>query len=124
MDRDDRLRQVLKQLAVEDPREARRRFLQELETDAPGVAAFLDQLTAPSDSRLRHLVANAIRTHPRKDRVVPHLLAWRDSESDEFTRRAIIAALNDVDEKPYAAENPDTRSTLPQIVEVYGYISD
>jgi len=69
------------------------------------------------------MVANAIRIHPRKDRVVKHLLAWRDSESDEFTRRAIDAALSGVDEHSFSERSKPKIDRIPHIVEAYSYVS-
>jgi signal transduction histidine kinase len=123
MDAPDRLRSDLRKLVLEDPRAARRLFIAELENDASSLGVFLDQLSSPSDTRLRHMVANAIRIHPRKDRVVRHLLTWRDSESDEFTRRAIDAALSGVDEQSVSGRSKAKIDRIPHIVEAYGYVS-
>src|SRR5947209_6515682 len=51
----------LRLLVVEDPREARKVFLELLDSGGPAVDHFLGRISAPADGRLRHLVANALR---------------------------------------------------------------
>src|SRR5580704_4264731 len=51
----------LRHLVVEDPREARRVFLQLLDSGGPALDHFLGRITSPGDGRLRQLVANAPR---------------------------------------------------------------
>jgi sigma-B regulation protein RsbU (phosphoserine phosphatase) len=84
----------LRRLAVEDPREARAVFLQLLDSGGPPLDQFLGSISAPPNGRLRQLVANALRSHRDKERLAPHLIVWHEIETDEFTRRAITAALN------------------------------
>lgn len=84
----------LRRLAVEDPREARKLFLQLLDAGGPALDQFLGRISSPADGRLRHLVANALRSHRDRERLAPHLIAWQEIETDEFTQRAITAALD------------------------------
>jgi sigma-B regulation protein RsbU (phosphoserine phosphatase) len=93
----DNLYEGLRHLAVEDPREARRTFQQLLDSDGPALDQFLTRISSPADSRLRHLVAGALRTHRDRERLAPHLIAWHEIETDEFTQRAIAAALDGLD---------------------------
>jgi len=95
------LYQELRHLVVEDPREARRLFHLLLDSGGPILDHFLGCIAAPADGRLRQLVANAPRNQRDRERLVPHLIAWREIETDEFTQRAIARAL----------EGLDTRST-------------
>jgi phosphoserine phosphatase RsbU/P len=90
------LHEKLQHTAVEDPREARRLFLQVLDSGGAALDEFLEQLSSPADGRLRHLVASALRNSRDKERLAPYLIAWHEIETDEFARRAIWAALDGV----------------------------
>ena len=87
----------LRRLVVEDPREARSVFLQLLDSGGPALDHFLGRISSPADGRLRQLVANALRNNRDRERLAPHLIAWQESETDEFTHRAIARALNGLD---------------------------
>jgi len=89
--------EVLRHLAVEDAREARKMFLQLLDSGGPALEHFLGHITAPGDGRLRQLVASAPRNPRDRERLAPHLIAWQEIETDEFTRRAIARALDGLD---------------------------
>jgi sigma-B regulation protein RsbU (phosphoserine phosphatase) len=91
------LYEKLRHLVVEDPREARRLFHQLLDSGGPALDQFLASISSPSDGRLRQLVANAPRNHRERERLVPHLIAWQESETDEFTQRAISHTLDVLD---------------------------
>ena len=96
------LHQRLRQLAVEDPREARKVFLQLLDSGGPALDHFLGHISSPADGRLRQLVANALRSHRDRERLAPHLIAWQEIETDEFTHRAIAGALEGLDARSAA----------------------
>ena len=83
----------LRRLVLEDPREARRVFLQLLDSSGPALDHFLGRISSPADGRLRQLVANALRSSRDRERLAPHLIAWQEIETDDFTRRAIARAL-------------------------------
>jgi sigma-B regulation protein RsbU (phosphoserine phosphatase) len=87
----------LRRLVVEDPREARKAFLQLLDSGGPAVDRFLGLISSPADGRLRQLVANALRNPRDRERLAPHLIAWQEIETDEFTHRAIARALDGLD---------------------------
>jgi phosphoserine phosphatase RsbU/P len=87
----------LRRIVVEDPREARRVFLQLLDSGGPALDDFLGRLSSPADGRLRQLVANALRNPRDRERLAPHLIAWQEIETDEFTHRAIARALDGLD---------------------------
>jgi signal transduction histidine kinase len=115
----------LRRLAVEDPKTARNVFLEAFEANNNDLPEFFDRLRKPGEARLRQVVANAVRAHSEKRRLVPELLLWRDAETDEFTRRAIAGALADVDAS--ALQHPNERSPemLPsEIVDAYRYVSE
>jgi sigma-B regulation protein RsbU (phosphoserine phosphatase) len=82
---------------IEDPRETRRIFLQLLDAGGPALDQFLGSISSPVDGRLRQVVANALRTHRDRERLAPHLIAWQEVETDEFTHRAIARALDGLD---------------------------
>src|SRR5579863_6718539 len=92
----DLLPENLRQLAVEDPREARKVFLRTFDSGGSALEQFLGQISSPADGRLRHLVASALRNNRDKERLAPYLIAWNEIETDEFSKRAIAAALNGV----------------------------
>ncbi len=92
----------LRHLAVEDPREARRVFLQLLDSGGPALDDFLGRIAAPVNGRLRQLVANAVRSQRDRGRLASHLIVWQEIETDEFTRRAISGALDGLDTKSTA----------------------
>ena len=83
-------------LAVEDPREARKVFLQILDSGDSALERFLSRISSPADGRLRHLVASSLRNNRDKERLAPYLIAWHEIETDEFAKRAIAAALEGV----------------------------
>jgi sigma-B regulation protein RsbU (phosphoserine phosphatase) len=87
----------LRHLVVEDPREARRLFLQILDAGGPVLDQFLGQISSPIDGRLRQLVASALRNNRERERLAPYLIAWQEIETDEFSRRAIARALDGLD---------------------------
>jgi phosphoserine phosphatase RsbU/P len=91
------LYEELRHLVVEDPREARRVFLQLLDSGGPELDDFLGRLSSPADGRLRQLVANALRSPRDRERLAAHLIAWQEIETDEFTHRAIARALDGLD---------------------------
>jgi phosphoserine phosphatase RsbU/P len=92
----------LRRLVVEDPLEARRTFHRLLDSGGPPLDLFLGSISSPGDGRLRQLVANAPRNHHDKERLIPHLIAWQEMETDEFTQRAISRALNGLDARSTA----------------------
>src|SRR5579863_2433484 len=92
----DLLPENLRQLAVEDPREARRVFLRIFDSGGSALEQFLGQISSPADGRLRHLVASSLRNDRDKERLAPYLIAWHEIETDEFSKRAIAAALDGV----------------------------
>ncbi|MBV8114146.1 MAG: PP2C family protein-serine/threonine phosphatase [Silvibacterium sp.] len=96
------LYEELRHLVVEDPREARRLFHQLLDSGGPILDHFLGCISAPADGRLRQLVANAPRNQRDRERLVPHLIAWQEIETDEFTQRAIARALDGLDTRSTA----------------------
>lgn len=87
----------LRRLAVEDPREARKVFIQLLDSGGPALDHFLRRIASPADGRLRQVVASALRSGRDKERLAPHLIVWQEIETDEFTRRAIAAAVDGLD---------------------------
>jgi hypothetical protein len=79
----------LRKLAIADPKSARLAFLEAFEASDNELPDLLEHLRKPGEGRLRQVIANAIRAHPLKQRLLPELLVWHDAETDEFTRRAI-----------------------------------
>lgn len=90
----DALLAEFRRLAVHDPRGARERFCTLLAGDPLVLEGLLTKLDAPGDGRLRQLIANAVRTRPDKEKVLPYLRSWHAMETDEFAKRAISAAIS------------------------------
>jgi sigma-B regulation protein RsbU (phosphoserine phosphatase) len=90
------LREKLRRLAVEDPREARKAFLVLFDSGGSVLEQFLGQISSPADGRLRHVVASAMRNTRDKERLAPYLIVWHEIETDEFAKRAMAAALDGV----------------------------
>jgi signal transduction histidine kinase len=115
----------LRVLAVEDPREARKLFLFTFEANEPNLADLLTALRSPGEGRLRQVVANAVRSHPEKARLVNELIRWRETETDEFTRRAIEGALAGVDRTTLTDSSYRQPVAIPsELGDVYRYVSD
>jgi signal transduction histidine kinase len=115
----------LRRLAVEDPREARGVFLAAFEAKSPGLADLFARLRKPNAGRLRQVVANSVRAHPEKARIVSELLQWRETETDEFTRRAIDGALVDVDSTALREDKTLQKVAAPsELVDMYRYVAD
>lgn len=115
----------LRRLAVEDPREARRVFLAAFEEKSSGLDELLTRLRKPNEGRLRQVVANSVRAHPEKARIASELLQWRETETDEFTRRAIDGALVGVDPTALREDKTLQKVAVPsEIADVYRYVSD
>lgn len=115
----------LRRLAVEDPKAARTVFLNVFEANSNDLGEFIERLRKPGEARLRQVVANAVRVHPQKNRLIPELLSWRDAETDEFTRRAIVGALAGVDAFTLQRPKEGAPEALPkEIVDAYRYVSE
>lgn len=113
-----------RRLAAEDPREAKKLFLATLESNSEELSGLLARISKPNEGRLRQVVANAVRAHPGKDRIVPEMLLWRETETDEFTRRAIEGALVDVDVTAVRAGTVHQPISKPsELADVYRYVS-
>ena len=102
MEPHETLYERLRRLVVEDPRDARRLFLQLLDSTGPALDQFLGRISSPADGRLRQLVSNALRSQRDRERLAPHLIAWQEIETDEFTHRAIAGALKGLDARSAA----------------------
>lgn len=114
----------LRRLAAEDPMEAKKVFLAIFEANSKELSELLARLRKPNEGRLRQVVANAVRTHPEKDRIIPELVLWGETETDEFTRRAIEGALIDVDRAAIQEGNLQQTAAPSELADVYRYVSD
>src|SRR6266404_7960280 len=114
----------LRMLAVKEPEEARSLFLAAFESNSRELHEFFAMLARPNEGRLRQLVANALKNHPEKRRVVGDLFRWRGAETDEFARRAIEGALADVD--PRSGREGRTQQNVAgpsEVGDVYRYVA-
>lgn len=125
MQSDNPLRTELARLVLEDPREARSVLQTVIDRDPTALEQFLQSITSPEDARLRHLVANIARGAGNRDPFLRHLILWRTKETDEFTKRALKAALQGVDESLIAASDTQIEApVLPDLVDVYAYVAE
>jgi signal transduction histidine kinase len=113
----------LRQLAVEDPAAARRLFLTAFEANSDELSELLSRLARPGEGRLRQVIANAVRRHPKKARIVAELMRWRETETDEFTRRAIEGALADVPAALRDSREQEDSRPAGELASVYRYVS-
>jgi len=121
----DGLYERLRRLAVEDPREAKKLFLTIFEANSQELSEFLTRLRRQNEGRLRQVVANSVRAHPEKERIVPELIRWREVETDEFTRRAIEGALVDVDSvRVRTGTLQEQTAARSELADTYRYVSD
>lgn len=114
----------LSRAVLEDPKAARTLFLELFENKSPHLEEVLLRAALPGESRVRQTIANAIRTHPDKQRVINHLLTWRNSEVDEFALRAIDAAINDINNRAQVTPRSRELGSTLQISEIYRYLSE
>ena len=117
----DQLYVKLRVLAATDPRAARAFVNKLLDGNHPQLESLLRHIAAPGQGRVRQIVANTVSSRDDKDRVVPHLKQWAETETDEFTREAIAAALAGVDITRYRADVPEE---LPDLVGTYRYVAE
>ena len=118
-----KLLEELRRLAVEDPLETRDKFLGILDADPSSAEDILHLLSTPGDGRLRQIIANAARVLPNKDRLIPFLIEWKDSETDEFASRAIDSALKNVDLTGYKKTQRLNPLADGNLVQAYRYAS-
>ena len=87
----------LRHLVVEDPREARRLFLQLLDSGGPALDHFLGCISSPADGRLRHLVAmhqGTIATGSVSSRISLHGRKLKQTSSPSALSRALWTVLD------------------------------
>lgn len=85
--------ELLSSLVIRDPKQAGILIGCILDGQVGYVDALLTRLALPGEGRLRHAVANAVRTRPDRGQLAEFLNRWLQSETDEFARRSIVAAL-------------------------------
>src|SRR5258708_12111267 len=67
------------------------------------------------------MVGRDVMKHKEKNRSVENVVSWEETETDEFTRRAIDAALLDVDKASF--RSPISSSTN-QVLDMYRYVGE
>lgn len=113
----------MRELAARSPKEAREKLSRLLDTDVPELEEVLRLASAPGEGRVRQLIANTVRTRPDKSRLVPHLMDWLKDETDEFAKKAIVAALENVDLR--SLRTPQESAIADhKIVETYRYVRE
>jgi signal transduction histidine kinase len=126
MQRDSDTRKLIEEfrrLAVEDPLRARDGFLHLMHSGSSDADALLEMLSAPGEGRLRQIIANAVHGLPVKERLIPFLIEWRESETDEFAFRAINSALADQDLTSYKPAHVSGSLTNANTIQAYRYVS-
>lgn len=115
----------LRRLAIADPKSARIAFLEAFEANDNELPDLLEHLRKPGEARLRQVIANAVRTHPSKQRLFPELIIWQDAETDEFTRRAILGAMAESGSSAPLRRKDSSAAVLPkEVVDAYKYVSE
>ncbi len=113
----------LRQLARQNPKEARRQVQVILAGDAGRRATFLAALGGVGDGRLRQCVANAVLGElSLLPGVAENLHGWLTTETDEFARRSIASALQQAGGGKRATQKPGLID--PALVAAYRYVSD
>lgn len=107
----------------QNPKEARRQVQAILSGDPLRRAAFLAGLGGVGDGRLRQCVANAVVAEPSLLPLAAECLqAWLTTETDEFARRSITAALQQTGGARKTAQKAGMIDTA--VVGAYRYVSD
>lgn len=119
-DADEEVFEVLRRLVVERPREARAHIDELLDSRPSHLPGLLARIKAPSESRLRQVIANSIRVQATRRDAVPSLNDWYSTETDEFTKNALRAALGS-GAPPSQAPSKSVRPVDPAYVEAYRY---
>jgi signal transduction histidine kinase len=115
----------LRRLAIADPKSARIAFLEAFEANDNELPDLLEHLRKPAEARLRQVIANAVRAHPSKQRLFAELVIWQDTETDEFTRRAIVGAMAESDSSAPPRRKDSSGEVLPkEVVDAYRYVSE
>ena len=115
----------LRMLAIADPKSARIAFLEAFEANDNELPDLLEHLRKPGEARLRQVIANAVRAHPSKQHLFPELVIWQDTETDEFTRRAIVGAMAESGSSPPPRRKDSSAAVLPkEVVDAYRYVSE
>lgn len=117
-----RLYERLRRLAVSEPKVARQAFCQLVVVDPDTLHGFLELASRPGESRLRQVVAAAVRLDLPNHDLGDWLRRWLEIEADEFTRRAIEGALVTRTSEPQ--EPPKVRELPTQLVDAYRYVTD
>lgn len=120
----DELIEKLRRLAAERPREARALIGQLLDEQPPVLRAFLLRLGAPGESRLRHMVASAVKVAPTRAAAVPQLADWLHIETDEFTKNALRDVVHDTQTQAAMPAPHALRPIQPQFIEAYRYAAE
>lgn len=114
----------LRRLAIADPKSARIAFLEAFEANDNELTDLLERLRKPGEGRLRQVIANAVRAHPSKQRLFPELAIWQNTETDEFTRRAIVGAMAESDSSPPRRKDSSAAVLPKEVVDAYRYVSE
>lgn len=113
----------LRRLVRQNPKEARRQVQAILSSEQNGRATFLAGLGGVGDGRLRQCVANAvIADRSLLPTATDSLQGWLATETDEFARRSIASALQQV--AGGKRVSPKAGLIDPALVTAYRYVSD
>ena len=126
MKRSDEFKELfekLRSLAATDPRRARDALCELLDTNSPHLERLIHRASFLGEGRLRQLIANTALMRGEQQRFASEFAKWRDLETDEFTRRALEAALRGT-HRP--TSEPVKRQCLvePAHVDAYRYIGE
>ena len=113
----------LRSLAATDPRRARDTLCEFLDSNSPHLDRIIQRASLPGEGRVRQLIANTALIRGEQERFASDLTKWLAFETDEFTRRAVEAALKGT-HRP--SPEPVKRPHLvePALVEAYRYVGE
>jgi hypothetical protein len=113
----------LRSLAATDPRRARDALCELLDSNSPHLERIVQRASVPGEGRLRQLIANTALIRGVQERFASDFAKWRALETDEFTRRALDAALSGT-QRP--SPEPVKRPALihPGHVDAYRYVGE
>jgi signal transduction histidine kinase len=114
--------ETLRRGCLTNPTEAKQQFMRLLEGDKPLLNSVLSAASGPDGTRVRSMIARAVRGHAALPTIRSVLEQWQQSERDEFTRMAIADALASSSAKAHP-RGPKLTNDLPELSRTYEFLS-
>ena len=119
----EELFESLRSLAATDPRRARDTLCELLDSNSAHLDRIIQRASLPGEGRVRQLIANTALIRGEQERFATDLAKWLDLETDEFTRRALEAALRGT-HRPSPAPVKHPCLVEPALVDAYRYVGE